>query len=190
VSDVDAISAEAARLDALFRRKAEAELAKADEALGASPAVAWRGDVLADVAVVKGVAGQADTVAGEALAGADGAAIDKALDALGLSTRRFYIAARMGRAAAERCVRRLALAIEAVDPRVVTALDATAAADVAAALGADALAVGSPVRVRGRLVLALEDFEGSLSDESRKRMVWRQLKSLRAAATERTDGRP
>lgn len=190
MSGTDAISAEVARLDALFRRKAEAELAEADRALGALPSVAWRGDVLADVAIVKGVAGQADTAAREALAGADGEAIDKALDALRLSTRRFYIAARMGRATAARCVRRLALAIEAVDPRIVIALDATAAADVAAALGSDALAVGSPVRVRGRIVLALEDFAGSLGDESRKREAWRQLKSLGAAGTDTKDGRP
>jgi hypothetical protein len=71
--------------------------------------------------------------------------------------------------------------VEAVDPRVVIALDPQAAADLAAAFGIEPLEPGCVTRVLGRDVLATDDFAGSLGDDSAKRRVWDQLRALRTA---------
>lgn len=162
----------------LCREKAVAELALADAVATGSERVQSVGDAIADVLLVKGEPGPADLDAGRVLAGRDGEAIGKALDALRLPEQRFGVCSRP--AALQEALRahRLALVVEAVDPRVVIALDEAAAADFASAYGTDQLPVGVPTRVRGRVVLALEDFEGALGDERRKRRVWRQLRTL------------
>lgn len=169
-------SAEAERIDALYRAKAHAEIT---EALDAGSAVAWSGDVLADVLLVKGEPGADDVRAGSALAGADGDAINKALDALEASPARFAICSRALDGEGGDRARTLRLVAEAVDPRVIVALDADAATDVAAAFAIEVPAFGVPVTVGGRTVLAIEDFAGSLGEEALKRAAWAQLRALK-----------
>lgn len=164
----------------LCRDKARAELARADAAAQGADRVRSWGDELAEVLLVKGEPGRADLEAGRALAGPDGEAIGKALDALGMPKQRFAVCSRPAALSEEVRGHRLALTIEAVDPKVVVALDAAAAADVASAYRVDVPAPGVPVRVRGRVVLAVSDFEAALADERLKRKAWRQLRGLTA----------
>lgn len=173
-------AAEALRVDALYREKVRAEIAAAEALAPGGPAVSSGGDELADVLLLKGEPGTGERAHGRALAGDDGVAIGKALDALGLPEERFAACTRVGSAGAEGRGHRLQLLVEAVDPAVIIALDAVAADDVSAALGGPPLSAGTPMQVQGRTVLALDDFEGSLGDEERKRCAWRQLKLLGA----------
>jgi hypothetical protein len=165
----------AERFDALYRDKARAELA---DVFGAHCAVTWHGDVLAEVLLVKGEPGPEDVGAGFALAGADGEAITKALDALGADGSRFALCSRAFDAPESGRYQALRRAVEAVDPSTVIALDGEAAADLATALGIEAIVYGTPITVDGRTVLAVDGFERSLGDETRKRAVWTQLRAL------------
>ena len=74
--------ADARRLDALYRAKAAAEIAEADALVKGATEVASSGDEMADVLLVKGEPGPTDREARRVLAGPDGEAADKALDAL------------------------------------------------------------------------------------------------------------
>lgn len=168
---------EAARLDAVYRAKARAEVAAA-EALVPGGVVRGQGNVLAEVLLVKGEPGPGDLAAGRALAGEDGAAIGKALDALALPKERFAFCTRVGETGSPERIRRVRQLVEAIDPRVVVLLDAGAAEDFGAAYGQPAPTVGVVASVLGRAVLALDGFEASLADEPRKRRVWRQLRAL------------
>lgn len=176
----EALRIDALRIDTLYREKVRAEIAEAEALVPGDPAVRSQGDELADVLLAKGEPGAGERAHGRALAGEDGVAIGKALDALGLPEARFAVCTRVGAAGRDARVRRLRLLVETVDPAVIIALDTVAAEDVAAALGAARLSAGKPVRVQGRTVLALDDFEGSLGDEGRKRQAWKALKSLGA----------
>jgi len=73
---------------------------------------------------------------------------------------------------------RTRLMVEAVDPRIIIAVDPLAAEDVLNAYGCEPVSAGTLTRVRGRAFVALEGLEASLSDEALKRRVWRQLKVL------------
>ena len=179
MSEAPDIARETERLDALYRAKARAEI-EAAEALVSGSVVRGQGDPLALVLLVKGTPGAEDRAAGRALAGADGVAIGRALDALGLPEERFAFCSHVGRQAKAR-ISRTRLMTEAVDPRVVVLLDAEAAADFAAAFGVPVPPFGEVVRVLGREVLAVDGFEASLGDESAKRRVWKQLKALERA---------
>lgn len=168
-----------AALRALYARKAAAELEAAEVPGGA---VRWSGDPLAEVALVKGRPGEADVETGRVLAGPDGEAARKALSALGLDEAWFAACSRPdGAAPDEAGLRELSASIEAVDPRVVIALDADAAEDLAAAAGLPRLRFGVPVERDGRTYLAVAGLEASLGDEVRKRRVWRQFRSLERA---------
>ncbi|MRS12036.1 MAG: hypothetical protein EG823_03070 [Actinobacteria bacterium] len=173
-------AAEAKRLDALYRAKARVEIDAAEALVKGASIVRGQGDMLAYVLLVKGEPGPGDVAKGRALAGDDGAALGKALDALGLPKARFAFCTRVGRSAAKR-LERLRLLTEAVDPRIVILLDEAAADDFALAYGVDRPVAGELVRVLGRDVLATSGFEAALADESRKRQVWRQLKALERA---------
>jgi uracil-DNA glycosylase len=165
----------------MFEAKARAELALANEAVPGAEAVRSEGDLFARSVLVKGTPGPGDTSEGLALAGADGAAARKALEALGLDSASTFATCSRPIDGAERdaVLLRLSLQIEAVDPEYVIALDDIAAADVAAALGLDQLESGHPRTAGGRTVLAVDGLEASLDDEARKARVWSQLKRLR-----------
>ena len=172
----------ATRIRELYEAKARAELAEADRLCPGSDVVAWRGDVLAPVMVVKGMPGPAEAAGGEALSGADGDAVAKALTALGWREGQvFFTLSRPDIALDEgSCASRLRHQIEAVDPRVVLALDEVATADVARSLQLEVLSAGASVLVDGRRVVALTEFEAALGDEKRKRAAWGSLRSARA----------
>ena len=182
-----------ARLAGLYEAKARAELAEAfalaREAAG--PALpAFRGRPAAAVLLVKGIAGPEDAAAGRALAGADWDAARKALGALGLPADDLLgVVTRTGPEEGGKpnagAVGRgfgdlvwLRQVVEACDPGWVIALDEAAAADVARAAGLERLALGRPQGSAGRVWLAVDGLEESLSDPVRKRRVWAQLKKL------------
>ena len=172
------ISAESARLDHMFREKARAEITLAELAGGKTSAVRARGDELAEVLLLKGEPGPGDLEGGYALAGADGGAADKALDALGLPAARFALCTRVAGIGSDERVARIRMLVEAVDPSVLIALDPLAAQDFADAVGVEPLIAGALATWRGRTVLAIDGLEASLSDDDLKRRVWRQLKAL------------
>lgn len=169
---------EAERLDTAFRAKAAAEIAAAEAPVRAAGAVRGQGDLLAEVLLVKGEPGPSERETHRALSGDDGSAIGKALDALGLPAARYALCSRPAKLARAARLERLRLMVEAIDPRTVVLLDATAAEDFAGAYGAEPLVPGAAVVIEGRIVLGVEDFEASLGDEARKRRAWRQLQSL------------
>jgi len=170
-----------ASVRSLFVARAKAELAAADALAPGSDAVAPSGALLAEVAAVKGLAGPAEATGGAALTGPDGEALRKALEALGWDPASIF--ATLSRVepgmAAERRSDRLRIQIEAVDPRLVLALDAEAAADVAEAFGIAEPGFGESVRILGRRIVAVDGLEASLSDPARKRRVWEQLKAAK-----------
>lgn len=164
----------AARIDRLYRAKARAEIAAAGKAARPSGGIRGQGDVLAEVLLVKGEPGPGDLDAKRALAGEDGPAVGKALDALGLPKARYaFCTAAEGDAAL-----RVRLLVEAIDPRTIVLLDLRAAADFAAAFEIPSPPPGVREMVLGRVVVACEGFEASLGDEDAKRRVWRQLQAL------------
>ncbi|MDO8915936.1 MAG: hypothetical protein Q7W16_07640 [Coriobacteriia bacterium] len=172
-------SDDAERIQRRFEAKARAELKDADAALGVAFGVASAGDPLAAVVVAKGLPEAADRTARRVLAGPDGEAADKALGALGLDPRSVWaVCTRPADAPLEARARRLELVVEAVDPRLVIALDDEAAEDLAAAFALKALVPGRPVSVRGRTLGAVGSLSASLQDAQAKAKVWERLKAL------------
>lgn len=170
---------EAERLAKLYRAKANAELHAADALVSGAAKAASHGDPIADTLLLKGAPGPADVAASRALAGEDAEAARKSLAALGRDQESVYYACTrpQGDAKRDARVRRVALIVEAVDPRLVIALDPVAGEDLSAACGAE-LVPGRPVEVLGRTMLAVDGLEASLADEGAKARVWAQLKSL------------
>lgn len=171
----------AAELRALYEAKVRAELAAADALAPGSDRVAARGELLATLALVKGLPGPAEASGGAALSGADGEAADKALAALGHDPARAFRVLSRPEPGLEpdRRSERLRLALEAVDPELVIALDAEAAEDLASAFGIAPLRFGEERIVLGRRLVAVDGLEASLADEKRKAAVWRQLQVAR-----------
>ncbi len=172
--------AAADRLTRIFEAKARAEIRLADAMAAGSATVAGAGDPTGEVLVVKGEPGPADMTSRRALAGADGDALRLALEALGFEGDAVWSMCsrpRPGVAPADRA-RRLEATVEAVDPRLVVALDAEAAQDLASAFGARALRPGVPAVERGRVFGAVGGLEASLGDDRAKARVWAQMKAL------------
>ncbi len=169
----------AERIRSLHEARAAAELADADRLAPGSDAVAWRGALLAEVAIVKGLPGPAEASRGAAVSGADGEAILASLERLGHDpATAFYTLSRPepGLSRPDR-VARLRAQLAAVDPELVIALDAEAAEDCAEALGVERPAFGEAVRVAGTRLVACDGLEASLADAARKQRVWRQLQA-------------
>jgi uracil-DNA glycosylase len=178
----DEVSTEAKVLAKLHGAKARAELKAADVLLGAKPAVAGRGDPTAEVVLVKGVPDDGERASRSALSGEDGAAAHKALVALGFDPERTWAThSRPARAEDDACARRLEAIVEAVDPRIVIALDDVAATDLAAAYRVPALLPGRPVVARGRILGSVGGLAASLSDPAAKARVWERFKTIAAA---------
>ena len=169
----------AEQIRSLHHARARAELAAADALCPGSDAVAWRGALLAEVAVIKGLPGPAEAAGGPAVSGADGQAAESSLAKLGYEpdTAFFTLSRPIPGASAEKRVARLRAQIEAVDPVTVLALDGEAAADVARAFAIEAPAFGAVVRVLGRRFVACDGLEASLGQSDRKPVVWSQIKA-------------
>lgn len=178
-------------LQRLYEAKAAAEVGAADSLVPGSAEVRGSGDLLAEVVLLKGLPGPGDLRARRALAGADGEAAGKALAALGFDATSVFAACTRTVASADdpERVRRVELLVEAIDPRVVVALDSDAAADLSEAFGV-ALPFGRPAIARGRMLAAVDGLEASLADEAAKARVWGQFRSLKQApAPEKKKGR-
>lgn len=180
----DAPAEKVRALGELHRAKVAAELAAADAVAPGSDSVPWRGELLADVVVVKGLPGPAEAAGGAAMSGADGEAASRALEALGYDPAlAFFTLSRPEPGLDDEArARRVRLQVEAVDPAAVIAVDAEAAEDLAAAFELSKLRFGAAERVAGRLLVAADGLEASLADERRKQLVWRQLKAAKAEA--------
>jgi len=164
-----------------YELRARAELAAADAQCPGSDTVSWRGALLAEVAVVKGLPGPAEAAGGDALSGADGDAILKALEALGWKPQAVFLTLSrpVSGLDAQRRAARVRAHIEATDPLCVVALDAHAAEDLEAAFGCDPLTPGTTVDVLGRRFVFVSDFEESLGDAARKQRAWRDLQAAK-----------
>jgi hypothetical protein len=174
---------EAERIQRRFEAKARAELKNADAALGVPVGVASAGDPLGAVVLAKGLPEAADRTARRVLAGPDGDAARKALEALGIDPHAVWaVCTRPAEAEPAARARRLELVVEAVDPRLVIALDDEAAEDLAVAFGLKTLAPGRSVSVRGRTLGAVGGLSASLADAGAKAKVWERLKTLAKAA--------
>ncbi len=165
-----------------FAAKVRAEVAAADALAPGSDAVPVRGNPLARVLVLKGLPGPAEASGGAAVSGGDGEAIVKALVALGYRDDDAFFALTRPEpsASADRRVARVAALVEAVDPLVVVALDAEAAEDISAAVGAR-VQPGAPGEVMGRRYVVVDGLEASLGDVRRKGKVWQQLQAAAPA---------
>lgn len=173
-----------ARLSSVYRARLERELERADAVVPGSTSIRSQGDPSAPILAVKGSPGPAELGGGIVLAGADGDAWGKAIEALGWDRGDSYavISRPIVDAPAQSVSDRLRHIIEACDPVWVVALDDQAAADVASSLDASTLRVGQKIRIKGRNVLALAGLEASLTDEDLKRRVWGQMKPLGESA--------
>jgi hypothetical protein len=170
---------DAERVQRRFEAKARAELKDADAAMGVPVVVASAGDPLGVVVLAKGLPEAADRTARRVLAGSDGEAAVKALEALGLDPHAVWaVCTRPVEAEPVARARRLELVVEAVDPRLVIALDDEAAEDLAAAFGLKTLVPGRSVSVRGRTLGAVGGLSASLADAGAKAQVWERLKAL------------
>ncbi|HET6352180.1 MAG TPA: hypothetical protein VFG89_08635 [Coriobacteriia bacterium] len=167
------------KLDALYAAKASAEVAAADRLAPGSDTVASSGALIAEVALVKGLAGPAEASGGRALSGADGEALAKALAALGHNPEAAFRTLSRPDSSVDADARaaRLRGQLEAVDAPLVIALDAQAAEDVAAAFGIPVPPFGTAVVACGRRIVAIDGFEASLEDEGAKKRVWQQLRA-------------
>ena len=109
------------------------------------------------------------------------AAIAKALVAMGYRKKPlFAIALLAGSPEAQEIERRKASLrplIELVDPICAIAVDETSSDAMRTAFGFSGDARGH-VRKLGRSIVLLDDFEAALSDETKKREAWHQLKHL------------
>lgn len=168
-------------LGEIFRARLQAELARADSELPGADAIRSSGEPSAPLLLVKGEPGPAEAGGGLALGGEDGAAVAKALDALGRDPQATYavLSRPVTGAPEDRVAARLRHIIETCDPLWVVALDIEAAEDIARALGSTQARPGAPQKALGRSVLALEGLEASLTDDALKRRVWEQLQPLR-----------
>lgn len=184
-----------AQLRESYEAKAVSELEAADALVPGSAAIAGRGALFAAVVLLKGDPGEEDRAAGRALAGADGEAADKVLVALGIDPARAWrmctrvagaggcaVGARAmagaGDDAADARARRVELAVEAVDPDLVIALDPEAGEDLARAFGLPRLEPGRPHPVRGRTIGAVSGLAASLGDERAKARVWAEFRAV------------
>jgi hypothetical protein len=181
------LMSDANELLALYEAKASAELGDADALAGVGPG-SRRGEVIASVAVVVGESGGS---AGAPLAGEAGEAAAKGLVALGFEAASEFVIASRPTAMAddEALLRRLHLAIEAVDPTLVLALDAVGAKDLSAAYGLADLVVGKPVVAHGRTFGYVGEFAGSLGDDRAKARAWAAMKAIARADASRTSTR-
>ena len=154
------------------------------------------GNACSPIVLVKGDLDEAERSGGELAAGPDGAALRKALGAIGYAPEDFCVLASVagaGDGAGEALPCELFReALETLDPEAVLLLD-NSAADVMRETYADMLVAiddfdtamlkpGLVAHVQGRRVLALDGFEAALTDKAAKQRMWAYIKQLTPAA--------
>ncbi|MDA3936040.1 MAG: hypothetical protein PF636_04130 [Actinomycetota bacterium] len=164
-----------------FAVKARTELVAAQRRASLCGEVASHGPLDAQTVVFKGQAGPAETAGGSAMSGPDGEASLAALKQLGWDSDRVFFAwAPICREHhVELRASRIRGIVEAIDPELVVALDADAAAEVATAFGLSDRNFGHAYESRGRVLIAVDGLEASLADDTRKLRVWNQFKAVR-----------
>ena len=156
------------------------------------------GNACSPIVLVKGDLDEAERSGGELAAGADGAALRKALGAIGYAPEDFCALASVAGAGDGTVAVGEALpcelfreALEALDPEAVLLLDNSAAdamretyADMLVAIDDFDTAMLKPglvAHVQGRRVLALDGFEAALTDKAAKQRMWAYIKQLTPA---------
>ena len=177
------------------KKEAIAQATEQELASRAGRGVRIAGNACSPIVLVKGDLDEAECSGGELAAGADGAALRKALGAIGYAPEDFCVLASVagagnGAVAAGEALFREAL--ETLDPEAVLLLD-NSAADVMRETYADMLVAiddfdtamlkpGLVAHVQGRRVLALDGFEAALTDKAAKQRMWAYIKQLTPAA--------
>ncbi len=149
------------------------------------------GNACSPIVLVKGDLDEAERSGGELAAGPDGAALRKALGAIGYAPEDFCVLASVAVGETLPC-ELFREALEALDPEAVLLLDNNAA-DVMRETYADMLVAiddfdtamlkpGLVAHVQGRRVLALDGFEAALTDKAAKQRMWAYIKQLTPAA--------
>ena len=178
------------------KKEAIAQAAEQELASLAARGVRIAGNACSPIVLVKGDLDEAERSGGELAAGADGAALRKALGAIGYAPEDFCVLASVagaGDGAGEALPCELFReALETLDPEAVLLLD-NSAADVMRETYADMLVAiddfdtamlkpGLVAHVQGRRVLALDGFEAALTDKAAKQRMWAYIKQLTPAA--------
>ena len=161
------------------KKEAIAQATEQELASLADRGVRIAGNACSPIVLVKGDLDEAECSGGELAAGADGAALRKALGAIGYAPE--ALTCDLFREA-----------LETLDPEAVLLLD-NSAADVMRETYADMLVAiddfdtamlkpGLVAHVQGRRVLALDGFEAALTDKAAKQRMWAYIKQLTPAA--------
>ncbi|MEE0377056.1 MAG: hypothetical protein UDV71_01315 [Collinsella sp.] len=177
------------------KKEAIAQAAEQELASLVGRGVRIAGNACSRIVLVKGDLDDAERSGGELAAGADGAALRKALGAIGYAPEEFCVLASVAGAGDGAVTVGHALpcdlfreALEALDPEAVLLLD-NSAADVMRETYADMLVAiddfdtamlkpGLVAHVQGRRVLALDGFEAALTDKAAKQRMWAYIKQL------------
>lgn len=156
------------------------------------------GNACSPIVLVKGDLDEAERSGGELAAGPDGAALRKALGAIGYAPEDFCVLASVAGAGDGAVAVGETLpcelfreALESLDPEAVLLLDNSAAdamretyADMLVAIDDFDTAMLKPglvAHVQGRRVLALDGFEAALTDKAAKQRMWAYIKQLTPA---------
>ena len=159
------------------------------------------GNACSPIVLVKGDLDEAERSGGELAAGPDGAALRKALGAIGYAPEDFCVLASVagvgdGAVAVGETLpcELFREALEALDPEAVLLLDNNAAdamretyADMLVAIDDFDTAMLKPglvAHVQGRRVLALDGFEAALTDKAAKQRMWAYIKQLTPAVSD------
>jgi len=161
------------------KKEAIAQATEQELASLAGRGVRIAGNACSPIVLVKGDLDEAERSGGELAAGPDGAALRKALGAIGYAPEDFCALASVAGAGDGTVAVGEALpcelfreALEALDPEAVLLLDFDTAM----------LKPGLVARVQGRRVLALDGFEAALTDKAAKQRMWAYIKQLTPAA--------
>ena len=191
------------------KKEAIAQATEQELASLAGRGVRISGNACSPIVLVKGDLDEAECSGGELAAGADGAALRKALGAIGYAPEDFCVLASVAGAGDGAVAAGEALpcelfreALETLDPEAVLLLD-NSAADVMRETYADMLVAiddfdtamlkpGLVAHVQGRRVLALDGFEAALTDKAAKQRMWAYIKQLprRLHRCSEADGSP
>ena len=181
------------------KKEAIAQATEQELASLAGRGVRIAGNACSPIVLVKGDLDDAECAGGELAAGPDGAALRKALGAIGYAPEDFCVLASVAGAgdgavaAGEDLPCELFREeLEALDPEAVLLLDDRAAdtmretyADMLVAIDDFDTAMLKPglvAHVQGRRVLALDGFEAALTDRAAKQRMWAYIKQLTPAA--------
>ena len=174
------------------KKEAIAQATEQELASLAGRGVRIAGNACSPIVLVKGDLDEAERSGGELAAGPDGAALRKALGAIGYAPEDFCVLASVAGVGETLPCELFREALEALDPEAVLLLDNNAAdamretyADMLVAIDDFDTAMLKPglvAHVQGRRVLALDGFEAALTDKAAKQRMWAYIKQLTPAA--------